>query len=162
MPPSDPSGAPGLAGLILGAIKGGLSQREAMAQAREAGATFADVRFRGLWHATEELLATRAEMMALPGNRRPPGELFEPWQTRRPGLFSYQVTIPVFDATANETINVQTMVQYDRVVSKNKAEADAIAQLSAGYASDTEQYKGLAPQGAAVTGLFLTVPIVAE
>ncbi len=158
---ADTPGAGGLAGFISRAITAGMSQRGAMAAAREAGASFADARFRSLWRTTSNAIARRGEVMGLPGHRRPGEDLFTAWPTRKGTGWSYQVTVTVRDRATGMVMTMPSMVTYDRRVSVNKAINDATARAGAGI-NGSPDYPGLQVEGGYLTGLYQQVELEAE
>lgn len=161
MPEAQVPGSGGLAGFISRAIREGFSQRAAIAAAREAGASFADVRFRALWRAATAAIERRADVMGLPGHRRPGVDVFQPWPTRKGTGFSYQVTVTIRDTATGLVMNQPSLVTYDRRVSVNKAIADARQRAAAGVEGSAD-YPGLKVEGGYLTGLYEQVPFEQE
>lgn len=132
-----------------------------MAAAREAGARFGDTTFRNLWHATRSAIERRADIMSLPGHRRPTVDQFAPWQTRSGAGFTYQVTVTVRDTATGMVMSMPSAVTYDRRVSINKAINDATARATSGMEGSPD-YPGLRVEGGYLTGLYAQVPFEDE
>lgn len=150
-------GASNLIGMIARALGEGSSARSAMSAARAAGARFSDSRFRQLWQSTASALERRSAIDSLPANRIPDSSLFQPFPTRTPGGYRYQVTVTVRDSTTGDVMQMPSAVIYDRAVSPGKAVRDAVERASSGIHGSAD-YPGLQVEGGYLSGLYQDTP----
>lgn len=147
-----------IAGWIAAKIRGGATPAGALKEFRDAGGAIRTQRWYQLFNESREAVQRSATIAGLAGNRRPSDDLFTPWQTRRPGLYAYQIQLVTRDRETGDTILREHTQFYDRKVSPDKAIADALGEITNEDGTIGTEIPEVV-EGGFLKGLFQTVPI---
>lgn len=147
-----------VAGWIAAKIRGGATPSSSLKEFRDAGGAIRTQRWYQLFAESREAVERAARWAALPGNRRPSDDLFAPWQTRRPGMFAYQIQVITRDRETGDTIIREHTQFYDKKVSPDKAIADALDDITNEDGTIGTEIPEVV-EGGFLKGLFQTVPI---
>lgn len=135
------------------ALREGLSPTAALKVAREAGLSIRTQEWYRVYGQERANLALTAMARDLPLNRRPAASEIGRWTTRRRKGYAYRVQGVLKDRVTGATKNAYITVTYDRLVSRGKAIADAMAGFT-----DAEDRYPAELLGAFTGGVFEMVP----
>ncbi len=147
-----------IAGFIADLILRGTTPTSGLSEFRDAGGRIGNGRWFEIWNDTKSAVENKADMIGLPGHRRPDDSMFSPWSTKRPGEYGYQISITTYDRDSGSIIQRQHTQFYDQKVSIDKAINDSLDQITNDEGTiGTETTEVVL--GATLSNLYITVPI---